>query len=179
MSGGAEAYGIALFELAREEQLDAQLMAQLDALAESFAAEPDFLRLLAAHSLSKEERCSILDNSLRGKIHPYLLSTLKLLTEKGGIRRFSACCGAYRKRYQAAHGILPVTVRSAAALTPEQAARLAEKLESLTGKTVLLEQRLQPSLLGGIRLEYDGKQLEDTLRHRLDSVGAMLKNTAL
>ncbi len=179
MSGGAEAYGTALFELAQAENRDGEIMEQLNVLEESFVQEPAFLRLLSAYGISKAERCEVLDNSFRGKIHPYLLNTLKLLTEKGAIRCFSSCCSAYRARYHAAHGILPVTVISAAELKPEQTKSLTEKLESLTGKTVLLEQKLQPSLLGGIRLEYDGKQLEDTLRHRLDSVGALLKNTAL
>ncbi len=179
MSGGTESYGIALFDLAQAEGLDKQIMQQLDVLEESFQQEPEFLRLLSAHEISKQERCQILENSFGEKLHPYVLNTLKLLTEKGGIRHFDSCCKAYRQRYQAYHGILPVRVCTAAALTPEQADRLARKLRQLTGKTVLLEQKLQPSLLGGIRLEYGGVQLEDTLRQRLDAVGAMLKNTAL
>ncbi len=179
MSGGWEAYGAALFDLALAEDLDQQIMQQLDVLEESFQQEPDFLRLLSAYEISKQERCQILENSFQGKLHPYVLNTLKLLTEKGGIRHYDSCCKAYRQRYQAHHGILPVQVCTASALTPEQIQRLTQKLQQLTGKTVLLQQKLQPSLLGGIRLEYGGKQLEDTLRQRLDAVGAMLKNTAL
>ena len=74
---------------------------------------------------------------------------------------------------------LPVTAVTAVALSEEQAARLKEKLEKLTEKTVELTNRMDPDVLGGVRLDYDGKRLDDTVAHRLDTVRGLLKNTVL
>ena len=49
----------------------------------------------------------------------------------------------------------------------------------MTGKQVRLENVIEPDCLGGVRLEYDGKRVDDTIRHRLDAVHSMLKNTIL
>jgi len=101
-------YGEALYDLARSEGLDQQILGELSVLNASFCQEPEFLRLLAAPNVSKEERCQIIESSFRGKVHPYVLNFLKILTEKGYPRHFSDCCEAYRERFNADHGILPV-----------------------------------------------------------------------
>ena len=57
--------------------------------------------------------------------------------------------------------------------------RVLERLETITGKTVSLECRLSPNVLGGIRLDYDGIQVDGTVQSRLDAVAGLLKNTVL
>ena len=68
---------------------------------------------------------------------------------------------------------------TAVALSGEQAKKLTEKLSRMTGKHIALENRIDPSVLGGVRLDYDGKQLDDTVAHRLEAVRSLLKNTVL
>ena len=96
MTSVGTVYAQALYSLAKDEDCCKVILDQLTVLQESFAAEPDFLRLLAAPNLSKEERCAIVDSSFRDKVHPYLLNFMKILTEKGYMRHFADCCKAYR-----------------------------------------------------------------------------------
>lgn len=172
-------YAHALYDLALQEQLTKQILQQLRSLDAGIAAEPAFLRLLTAPNVSKEERCDIIHRSFRDQVHPYVLNFLKLLTEKGYARHFPDCCKAYEELYNKDNGILPVTVVTPKALTEAQSRRLMEKLWKLTGKQILLKYRLDPECLGGIRLLYDGKQVDGTVRSRLETVGKLLKNTVL
>lgn len=179
MTQVATVYAQALYSLAKDDRCGEAVLSELAVLRESFALEPDFIRLLAAPNISKEERCAILDRSFRGKVHPYVLNFLKILTEKGYIRHFADCCKEYRAAYNRDHGILEVCAVTAIALTADQSKRLKQKLEKVTGKTIDLHNRVDPSCLGGVRLDYDGKRLDDTVSHRLASIGALLKNTVL
>ena len=172
-------YGQALYDLAKDENITPQILQQLLSLQESFSAEPDFLRLLGAHNLPKEERCQILDRSFRGKIHPYVLNFLKMLTEKGYTRYFSDCVKAFEQQYNFDNGILPVQVYTAVELSTQQHEKLTQKLCEMTGKTVKLQTRIDPDCLGGVRLTYDGKQIDDTVKTRLDTIAGLLKNTVL
>lgn len=172
-------YGQALYDLAKSEALDDQILSEISILNESFQQETGFLRLLQSPSLSKQERCTILDDSFRGKLHSYVLNFLKILTEKGYARHFPDCVDAYRKCYNLDHNILPVTAVTAIALTDVQSQKLTEKLSALTGKTIELHNRVDPDILGGVRLDYDGKRLDDTVIHRLDAVRTMLRSTVL
>ncbi len=172
-------YGESLYELAREESLCQLIVQQLQVLQHSFQQEPDFIRLLSSHSLPKAQRCQILDDSFRGKVHPYVLNFLKILTEKGYIRYFSDCCDAFTEQYNADNGILSVTAVTAVALSSSQTEKLKAKLSQITGKEIHLRSRIDPAILGGVRLDYDGRRLDDTLAHRLGRVRDLLKNTVL
>lgn len=179
MTDAGSVYGQALYDLALSEGLTQSIRDQLEVLRQSFEAEPDFIRLLSTPALSKEERCQILDNSFRGKLQPYLLNFLKILAEKGYMRHFSDCCDAYRDCYNRDNDILPVKAVAAIPLTDDQQKRLQDKLSALTGKTIDMDIRIDPGVLGGIRLDYDGKRLDDTVSHRLDMIRNVLKNTVL
>jgi len=179
MTDVGSVYGSALYTLARDESMSASVLEELTVLEQSFRQEPGFLKLLSSPALSKEERCKILDDSFRGKVQPYVLNFMKILTEKGYLRHFFDCCKTYRDQYNEDNGILPVVAVTAVSLTGEQAARLSDKLARVTGKTIALANRVDPSCLGGVRLEFDGKQLDDTVEHRLAAIGSMLKSTVL
>ena len=172
-------YAQALYSLAREEGLEEAILEQLKVLDQSFAQEPDFLKLLSAPNLTKEERCDIIDRCFKTQVHEYVCSFLKILMEKGYIRRFPDCVEAYRQLYNEDHGILRVCAVTAVALTDAQNEKLCAKLGSITGKTIDLINRVDPSCIGGVRLDYDGKRLDDTVSHRLDAVRGLLKNTVL
>lgn len=173
-------YGQALYDLAKNESLTKPILDQLGILEHCFCMEePGFLKLLSSPNLSKQERCQILDESFRGKVQPYVLNFLKILTEKGYIRHFSSCCRTYREQYNQDNNILVVEAVTAVPLTMEQLERLTKKLIAITGKTVELRCRIDPSCIGGVRLNYDGKRLDDTVSHRLEAIRSTLKNTVL
>ena len=179
MTGVGNVYGEALYLLAKEEDRSKTILEELKALDESFSQEPDFLRLLSSPNLPKAERCQILDDSFRGKIDPYLLNFMKILTEKGYIRHFSDCRKGYTLHYNQDNGILSVTAVTAVALSAEQADKLTGKLENITGKTIELVNRVDPGIYGGVRLDYDGQRLDDTVSHRLDAIRNVLNKTVL
>jgi len=175
----ANVYGGALYDLAKDENLTEQLRQELSVLDQAFTQEPAFVRLLSSPSLTKPERCQVIEDSFRSNLHPYLMNYLKILTEKGYIRHFSGCCKVYRDRYNTDNGILPVTAVTAIPLSDALRSKLADKLTTVTGKQIELPCKVDPDCLGSVRLDYDGKRLDDTVSHRLDSVRGLLKNTVL
>ena len=86
---------------------------------------------------------------------------------EGHLRELSGCARAYRVRYNQAHGILEATATTAVAMTEQQAKSLHEKLEKLTGKTIDLKTKVDPAVLGGIRLDIEGTELDGTVQNRL------------
>ena len=179
MTEVASNYGQAMYDLARDENQSQAILEQLEALRVCFQDQPDFIRLLCAPNIPKEERVQLLDTSFRGKLHPYVLNFLKLLTEKGYMKHFSDCCKMYRQQFNKDNGIVPVTAFTAVPLSEELRAKLCAKLSTVTGKTIELDCRIDPETLGGVRLDFDGKQVDGTVRRRLEDIRSILKNTVL
>ena len=167
MTETAKMYGGSLYDLAAEEGLETRILGELDEVQQLLKQNPDYLRLLSTPSIPKKERCGLLDEALRGQVHLYVLNFLKILCEKGTLRELSGCARAYRIRYNQAHGILEATATTAVAMTEQQAKSLHEKLEKVTGKHIDLKTKVEPAVLGGIRLDIEGTELDGTVRNRL------------
>lgn len=180
MTEVAKMYGGSLYDLAAEERLEEQILAQLGQVTALFEQFPDWLHLLSQPNIPKKERCALLDEALApGGAHPYLLNFLKLLCERGSLGEVNGCAREYRRRYNADHGILEVTAVSAVPLNAAQIEKLREKAQQMTGKTVELTVKLDKRVLGGIRLELDGVQLDGTVRSRLDNLSSRIEHTVL
>ena len=170
MTETAKMYGGSLYDLAAEEGLETRILGELDEVQQLLKQNPDYLRLLSTPSIPKKERCGLLDEALRDRVHLYVLNFLKILCEKGTLRELSGCARAYRIRYNQAHGILEAAAISAVPLTEQQRAALHAKLESLTGKTIDLKTKVDAKVLGGIRLDIEGTELDGTVQNRLASL---------
>ena len=170
MTETARMYGGSLYDLAAEEGLEKRILEELDQVSALLKDDPAYLHLLSIPSIPKKERCGLLDEALRGQIHPYVLNFLKILCEKGTLRELPGCARAYRVRYNQAHGILEAVAVSAVPMTAQQTARLHEKLEAVTGKQIDLKTKVDPSVLGGIRLDIEGTELDGTVKNRLASL---------
>ena len=120
----------------------------------------------------------MLDTCLRGRVHPYLLNFLKILTERGLISQFPQCCDAYREIYNEENGILTANVVSAMELTDTQKTALKEKLDRRTGKNVQLCCTVDPDCIGGIRVDYLDRRIDGTIAGRLASMAKQLDNTS-
>ena len=172
-------YGGALYTLAKDEGLAENIRKELVQVGGVFEREPDYLRLLSAANIPRQERCALVDGAFRDKVHPYVLNFLKILTEKGYAKQFSSCQDAYIELFNTDNDILPVKAVSAIALTNEQITRLEEKISALTGKKAQLENRVDPQCLGGVLIEYDGTQVDGSVASRIEKIRKLLKNTVL
>ena len=109
----------------------------------------------------------------------YLVNFIKLLCEKNLLREFGGCCDEYLRRYNQDNGIAEATATSAVPLTEAQAEALKQKLEKLSGKKISLSLKTNPSLLGGVRVELEGKELDGTVKGRLDGLSRKLDSLTL
>ena len=179
MTDAGREYGTALFELAKEEGIDKEMLEILREVRGIFRAEPEYMELLSAPTISAEERVKAVDQAFRNEVPEILCSFLKLLTEHGYAHSFSACRKEYVDRYNEAHGILPVRAVTAVEVSPALKERLEAKLRAVTGKTVDVTYTIDPDCIGGIRLDMDGSRLDGTVRRRLDDLRDALKSTVV
>lgn len=168
MTHFAREYGNALYELAREENMEETILEQLGLVKDCLEAQRDYVRLLCARNLEIDERIRLLDEAFGGSLHPYLLNFMKLLTGRGAMDYFFECAEVYRTRFNEDHDIARATAVSAAPLTPEQRQALVQKLEEISGKRIELDTRVDASLIGGMQVDLEGRRYDNSIRTRLE-----------
>ena len=179
MNKAAVNYGNALYELSKDRGLSEKMLGEFEEVAKILEENPDYVRVLSLTSLSKAERCGLLDRAFSGKIEQYLLNYLKVMLENGHIRSAAESYGQFKKRFYEDAGIAEAYVTSAVALTEDQKRRLTDKLASVTGKDVILHMSVDEKLIGGIRLQINGQQYDGTVLERLDRLKSILSETVI
>lgn len=169
-------YGKALFELTAENGTDTQVREELQTVRAAFQAQPDYVTLLDTPAVATEEKLALLREAF-GAMDSMVLNFLCLLCEKRACHRFSACADVYDICYDEAHNLLRATAITAVKMQERQCEALKAKLESITGKTVILTNRIDETLIGGMTLRYGGVQLDDSIRSRLDKLRRSLSDT--
>ncbi len=179
MTQTARVYGGSLYELAAEETLTEPIREQMILVRDLFTQNPDYLALLCEPSIAKRERIDLIETAFGSRAERYLVSFLKLLCEKGILREYAGCCEEFTRRYNADHNIAEAVVISAVPLDDAQTAALKEKLEKQSGKTICLSQKIDPSVVAGLREEIEGKQLDGTVQGRISGISRKLSEVVL
>lgn len=175
---GAGEYGRALFLLCEEEKSTERVLDELDALSKLLKQNPTYTKLLDTPAVVKEERLSLIEEAF-SSFDENLKNLIKILAEARYTHLLPEVRAAFDDAYFEARGILRAEAITAVALTAEQCARLTSKLESKTGKKVILKNKIDSSTLGGVILRYGGVQLDGSVKTRLDKFEEALTETVI
>ena len=170
MSEVSKEYSRALYELAEEEHAEDQYLGEIRDINGIFGEYPEYIRLLGAPNVPVRERTAMLDESFGGRCGEYILSFMKLMVERGYAYHLRECFCEFEDIYLDRHGIVRARVTSAIELDEARRTALLAKLEQYSQKKVEMTVTTDPSLIGGIRVELDGKLLEGSVRSRLDKL---------
>jgi F-type H+-transporting ATPase subunit delta len=152
MSASANRYARALFDVAVQEKADlAQIDRDLTVLAEVMHENHDMLQEATRHGIPDAARTGVI-GAIADQLAaaPQLRKLLLLLAEAHKLALLPAMATAYRARLHAHQNMVRADVTSAAPLSPEQTAALADSLSKVTGKKVDLSVTVDPALLGGV-----------------------------
>ena len=175
MSNISRAYADALFEICIEENSLEEIMQQSAQLAEIMAANPEFVKLLNAPTVTKEEKTDLVDKVFSGKINKSLLNFIKVMVERKDTQEINASFADFEKLYNKHNNIEKATATTAVPMSDELKAKLVSKLNALTGKNVVLTNIVDPACLGGVILQFADVQYNDSVAGKLEILRNQLK----
>jgi F-type H+-transporting ATPase subunit delta len=150
--------------------------------AEAAAKADDFLRSIAASmdssrevrevflnpAIPRAQRKAVLDSlatahGLPNEARNFLFT----VADHGRMGSLSTIAEVFHEERQAAEGVVPATLTTAAPLGAELQDRARKALEKLTGKQVQLQTRVEPGLLGGAVARIGSMVYDGSLRTQL------------
>ena len=170
MTDTSKSYADALFSLALETNTVFETLMALKEMRNGIYATEGAIDLLASPSIPKDERCAVLEKAF-GDVQPeHVMSFVGVLVQHGHIRELDDCLEAYTQLHDEHCKLSIAHVTSAVALHEGEKAVLIEKLSRKLGRTIHLECAVDPSLLGGLVVQVDGKVIDGSLKHRLQEI---------
>lgn len=163
-------YAEALFSLAKEDGKQNEYAVSLECVMEILSDNPEYIDFLSSPGIALDERLDAIEKAFENSIEQNVVSFVKILCEKGRIRAIKSCIEEYKKLLNAEKSISTAIVTSAIELTEEEKQKLAGKLEVKSGHSVILDCRVDKSLIGGLVIELDGKTIDASVKGRLHEV---------
>lgn len=179
MTDKARLYGGSLYDLAAGENLEDAVKQQMDQIRRIFRENPDYVKLLGDPLIPLPERLGLIEDAFGSQAERYLVSFLKLLCERGLMWEFAGCCEEFTARYNTQHDIVEAVVTSAVPLTTEQREALTGKLAAISGKQVSLVEKVDSTVIAGLRVEMEGKQFDGTAAGRVAGISRRLETLVL
>ena len=163
-------YATALFSLATENNSVDQYEKSLIEIGNIFKENPDYIKVLESPAIPLSERVSFIDDAFGAVYTEYLVSFIKVLCENGKMRTILLCIDEFETLARAFSNRAIATVYSAVELSDEQKDAVCKKLEAITNKRIDPIYIIDESLIGGMKIEVDGKTFDGSIKHRLGDI---------
>lgn len=163
-------YAKALFEVAIELKREDDFLMQLNGLDSVLKENPGLLKILKAPMVSKDEKKTLIDEIFANKISNELINFLKVLVDKKRFESFHQIVATYKELLNESRNIKEVTAVTAVALSEDMRTILSERLKKITGSNIVLHTVVDESLIGGVLLKIGNKQVDGTVKSRLEGL---------
>lgn len=160
-------YATALFNAAYKAGVVDQVESDLGLVSYTVESSPRLREAVHAPLVPPETKRRIVEGVFGGKVHQITLSYLYLLVDKRREEAMAVTEAAYIELANEARGIALVEVTSAVELTPDERARLREKLSVRIGKMVELTARVDPEIIGGLIVRIGDNVIDGSVRGHL------------
>jgi F-type H+-transporting ATPase subunit delta len=169
----AKRYAKALLELGLEDGNHKAYGEELSALSGAIQGAGAAGRLLVSPVLPAEEKALLLDKIIAAAgLSPLVANFVRLLDRRGRLGLLAAASRAYASLEDEHEGIARGYVLTAGPLGDAQLGAIREALSRYVGKTVLLEQREDPSVIGGVVARVGDLEVDGSVRARLARLAA-------
>lgn len=174
MSEFSYVYGKALYDLAKEEGKTDLYLEELNGIRLLFKENPDYIKLLDTPALPLYKRQSLIDEAFSG-VETNIKSFIKILASEKCAYLGVKAIDEFEKLFDEENGIERVKVITAVPLNEAQKSKLTLKLASLLDKKIILEEKTDKKILGGVVLELKNSRYDGSIKNRLDALCAMIK----
>ncbi|MBA3448940.1 MAG: F0F1 ATP synthase subunit delta [Pseudaminobacter sp.] len=176
ISGVAERYAGSLYELAAQANAVPAVEAGLARFETLLRGSEDLTRMIKSPVFSSDEQYkAIAVIADRAGITGLVGNFLRVIAKNRRLFAVPAMIRAFRRIAAEQRGEVAAEVTSAHALSPEQEAELKAALKSVAGKNVTIAVTVDPSLLGGMVVKIGSRQIDTSLKTKLNSLKLALK----
>lgn len=175
MSVVGDRYAESLFDLAKEENKVTQYLDDIKLVGEVLDSDPQIVQFFNHVLIENDKKIQLLYQSFKGNVDQYVLNFLKLLVQSRRIRYIDDIVKSYINLSNQYLGIEEGMIYTPYELTDQQIQDIEKAISQKENKKVTLKVSIDPSLLGGIKVQIANRIYDGTIKNKVE----MLKKELL
>ncbi|WP_025683775.1 F0F1 ATP synthase subunit delta [Paenibacillus maysiensis] len=164
----AKRYAKALFEVAEQEQTIMETEQELRAFVEAVSGDAEIRKFINSPNITEAVKLQVLANSFEGKLSAPVINTIKLLIQRSRADLFESLLAGYLDIQEYKLGLAHAKVYSTYALSEQEKTAVAKQFGAREHKTIRVENIVDPSLLGGLKVVIGDTLYDGSLAGKLD-----------
>ena len=179
MSGVAERYATALFDLAVERSAIDAVAADLQQLQGMINESADLRRLIQSPLFSRDQQSDAMAAVLASAgISDLVKNFIGVVASNRRLFALEGMIGAYRELLARYRGEVTAEVTSATPLSETQRAAVEQALRQAIGSNVAVNTDVDPELIGGMVVRVGSRMVDSSLRTKLQRLQLAMKGAA-
>jgi F-type H+-transporting ATPase subunit delta len=176
VSGLAERYAAALFDIADERRMLDEAASDLRQLRTMLAESIDFSRLVRSPILTRGEQGKAVSAlAERAGFSPLVRDFLAVVAKNRRLFAIPAMIEAYLAKLAERRGEVTAEVIAAQPLSETQLALLSDQLRRSVGRRVSVDTRIDPGLIGGMILKIGSRMVDGSIKSKLQRLQLAMK----
>lgn len=171
----AKKYSKALFSLAEEKDEFIKFQDDLNLIKEAFTEHKEFRNVLFHPRIKLDEKKRIFDRVFEEEISQEIYNFIQLLIDKRRIFYIKAIINKFNELVNDREKIIKIEVVSAIELEEDMKNRLKDKLEKGMDYDVILNNTVDPDILGGLVLKIGDKIIDGSIQHELNTLSEKIE----
>jgi F-type H+-transporting ATPase subunit delta len=175
-TGVARRYARALLSLGLEEGRHEQLGDELTAVLRALNESRELSSMLQNPGYSQQQRKGAVDALASAlELSPVVVNFLRLLVDRQRMADLPLIAKLYGALLDSQVGRVRATVTAAQPLSPDEVQKLREAIARMTGRSIVLEAKTDPQILGGVVTQVGATQYDGSLKTQLEKLRTELK----
>jgi F-type H+-transporting ATPase subunit delta len=175
----ARRYAQALFATALKYEVVKSVEDDLNNIVGLLDNDEKFREFVIAPYTGRDQKIEIIVKLFSDRVTALTMQVLRVMLEKRREDEISGVRDEFVTLRRENEGVIFATVTSAFEIDETQRKPLLDKLEKTIGKTIEAEFKLDPQLIGGIRVAYGNYVLDGSIRGALSSLRDKLRHDLL
>ncbi len=163
-------YANALSQLAIETKQSEDISKDAKELLQLLDEDHDFVQFYSSRNIDADEKKEVIKKVFSKKINDYLFNLLMYLVDNADERLLENILNKFNDNLNEAIGVVEVKIFSPFELKKDDVDSILKKVEKKTLKKVHANVIIDPSLIGGIKVEYNDVVYNNSIRNKIDLI---------
>ena len=170
----AKKYAHALLLSVKEKGMAEIAYTQFKSLKELLAQDKSLVNFLSAPQVLDENKLALVRDVFTPRIEKLFVEFIVVLIDKNRVKFLPEVVDEFTRLVEAEKGIGRVSVITAVSLNDDERNKLKDKLHKRTNLEIILEERVDPSILGGMIIILHNEIIDGSVSHGLNAVEEQL-----
>lgn len=163
-------YAKALIDLANEKGVVELVNKDMTFFEEICNQNDEFKKVMANPIIRHEKKLNILNKIFKNNVHDVTFSIFNVLTKKNRESLIYSIAKEFQNLFNIQNNIQVATVSTVSELTDEQRKSFQKLIADSTGKSVVLQEKVDESLIGGYLLRINDTQIDTSVKKKLNEL---------